>query len=212
MIVPSSSLKVSKTDPDQQDYQSNEACAWLRNTDGGVIHQRYICRVLCKVPHIPRHMSSLSQLSHLVSKSCQDVGAAPGRTEDHFKASTLRNDKGTGLVVIRIAVCIWTDPFRLGGILTGRARSWCTVFTSATKFRLIPPGARTEARVENGALDIVIGIGIDSITWFLRRCELQRPGAPLLDEALGDGLLEGNGVGRICPKGNVHRISNVGQE
>ena len=157
-------------------------------------------------------MSCLSQLSHLVSKCCKDVGAATGRTEDHFKASTLRNDKGTGLVIICIAVCIWTYSFRLGRILTGRASSWCTVFTSTAKLGLVPPGARTETRVEDRALDIVIGIWIDSVAWLLWGRELQGPRTPLLDEVLGDSLLEGNGICRICPKGDVRCICNIGQE
>ena len=135
-------------------------------------------------------MSRLRQLSQLIPKGLQDRRTPSRGTEDNFKATALRDDKGGRLIVIRIAVCVGADFLCLLRIQARGAGSRRTVLTGTAVFSFVVLRTRAETRVEDWSLDIVVWVWVDAITWLQGWCELKRPWTPALHEGGGDRLIK----------------------
>lgn len=113
----SSQRKISHTHPDQEYDQRDQAGTGLG--DGGVVPLTDVRDVLGEIDNLPRDVAGLRQLTHLIAKGGQDVGAPARRAKDHLEAAALGDDERTGLVVVRVAVRVRADLLGLGGIQAG---------------------------------------------------------------------------------------------
>lgn len=89
----------------------------MASTSYGNVLLADIRNVLRRIDNVPARMSCLCDLSELIAERGENIRTSPRGTENNLKPSTLWNDEGTGLIIVRIAVRIWTDPFGLCRII-----------------------------------------------------------------------------------------------
>ena len=157
-------------------------------------------------------MARLRDLPQLVSERVKDGGTPASGTEDDLEASSLRDDEGARLVVEGVAVRVWAHLLGLSRVVAWLASTRRTVLTGTAVLRFVVFGAARQTGVEVWPPDVVVWVGIDAISRFLRGVQLQGPRTPGLGEADGDGLFEWKREGCVGAELGVGSVANWGQE
>lgn len=127
----------------------------------------------------------------------EDVGAAARGAQGDGPAAAAREDEGGGAVVVGVAVGVRADG--LGGLAVAAAGALGGGVVVARA--AVGGGARAlaggEARVEDGARDVVVRVGVDAVAGLGRRGRLEVPGAPVADVGARLAGLVGHGVGGV---------------
>lgn len=151
--------------------------------------------ILCdRLGNLPR----TRQRTQLTSKRLEDIRASPRRTESDLPAAAGGYDESGGLVVVGERVCVGADRFSIAGVEAGGALGGGVVGAGAAVGRGVGFGAGREARVEGGALDLVVWVRIDTVAGFGGGSLLQVPGTPTGDAGVGLFGFVGDGVGCVC--------------
>ena len=113
---------------------------------------------------------------------------------------------------LTITVCVRAHPLRVLAVQTGLADGRVLVRTRAAVLGLVVLGAGGETRVEDGALDVVVRVGIHAVSGLGGRGDLQVPRAPPRHVRRGHALFEREGEGRIGAELGVIHVSDSAEE
>lgn len=147
-----------------------------------------------RLPNRLTRRARLRQLFQLGLKRIQDIRASPRGTEHHLPTATRGDDERGRLVVESVTVSVWTDGFgapavEICGAFLGAVVGACAAVAGGVAFC-----AGGEARVEDGALDIVVWIGVDAVAGFGGLCYLEVPRTPTCDLGISLTCFPGNGI------------------
>lgn len=116
-----------------------------------------------------RQFTATRQLKHFRSQLAENISRPPLRTHDNFPASTLGDDKRRLLIIKGETVGIGAYGLDRLAILRRLANVGIVVFADAAIFICSCGRASAVAWSKGRPLNVVIGIGVDSISGMSRR-------------------------------------------
>ncbi len=148
-------------------------------------------------PHLGGQAVAPRDARELVLEGGQDVGAAAHGAEDDLPAAAVGDDEGAGLVVEGVAVGVGAHGLGRLAVQAGLADAGVVVASRAAVRVRVRRGARREARVEHGPLDVVVRVRIHAVAGFVGGEGLQIPRAPVADSSVGLLRFVRHRVGRV---------------
>lgn len=127
----------------------------------------------------------MAESLQLIFECSEDIGTPAWGAETNFPSASRGDDESGRLVVEGEGISVWTDGFGRCGVEVWLAYFGVVERTCTAVFCGVGFGAGGEAGVEYRALDVVVWVWVDTVTWLGGLLFLEVPRTPVCYHGIG---------------------------